>query len=365
MKYRQIPEDFIVEELADHKISKNGKYKLYILEKEGIETFELLDMISKDEGIPRRDICIAGIKDTYAQTKQYITIPRRYELNKLKLVGYVDRPLKLGDLIGNKFIITVREIEKEEIDEILYHAESIKYGIPNYFDSQRFGSVHDKVFIAKFLIKKDYEGAVKQYLTSYTSADEEEVINDKNNILESWPLFNIEIKNYELKRIIEEYKKLGKWNIVYKKISPYIRGLFISSYQSYLWNECIKLLLEKQVYQKELYSVPYAVDELTFFKNKVNLPETFQKLSHKVIPEEHEKEIIGEVLEKEGITIKQFNIRQSGNFFKSQKRDILIYPEDFEISKPVKDGNSYSMTVKFTLPKGCYATMVLKKIFGR
>ena len=83
MKYKQKPEDFIVEEIADHKILNDGKYKIYTVEKKGIETFALLDRFSKTHGIARKDIGIAGIKDTHAKTTQYITVPEQYELKKI------------------------------------------------------------------------------------------------------------------------------------------------------------------------------------------------------------------------------------------------------------------------------------------
>jgi tRNA(Glu) U13 pseudouridine synthase TruD len=33
--------------------------------------------------------------------------------------------------------------------------------------------------------------------------------------------------------------------------------------------------------------------------------------------------------------------------------------------EPVEDELTYDITIKFTLPKGSYATMVLKKLFGK
>lgn len=371
MKYRKKPEDFIVEEIADHKILSKGEYKLYTLEKEGIETFTLIESISKNNNIPRKDISLAGMKDTHAKTKQYLTIPKKYEVKNLKnakieFLGYLENPIRLGNLTGNRFIITVREIEKKEIDQILKNSETIRFGLPNYYDSQRFGNVNNKQFIIKHVIKKDYESAVKQYLTNYTPYEREQIKTDKKNILASWPAFNIKVQNYELRRIIDEYKKTKKWTIVYKKISPPLRELFVSSYQSYLWNECVKMLLKKQLDKNELFSVPYVMNELIFFKKEIkDFPKTFQKISHKISPKEYEKETIKKVLEKEELKIQEFNIRQSGNFFKTDERDILFYPKDFEMGKPIKEGQTYSITLKFTLPKGSYATLVLKKIFGK
>ena len=369
MKYRQKLSDFVVEEIANHKVLKTGKYKLYILEKEGRETFGLLDLISNTNQIPLNEIGIAGLKDTYAHTKQYITIPSKFKLKdmqnvKFKFLGFLNSPIRLGDLSGNKFIITVREIGSYEIEHLLKNVKSVIYGIPNYFDSQRFGSVIEKEFIARFLIRKDYESALKQHLTSIVKSDDEIRITDKENILSSWGKFDVDIKSPDLKRLVNIYKKSNNWKITYKHISKPLRQIFISSYQSYIWNECVKLIIQSKLKNEDISKVDYAVDQLYFNKIRVpELPRTFQTISHKMIPNEFEKEILKQVLEKEGLTIEQFNIRQSGNFFKSRLREIMFYPKGFEISHPVKNGLTYDVTLKFILPKSSYATVVLKKIF--
>jgi tRNA pseudouridine13 synthase len=131
MKYKSSPEDFVVEEIAEHRLFNKGSYKLYSLEKKGIETFALLDELSRTHNIPRKELGIAGLKDTHAQTKQYITIPARYDLKSSKLakitfLGYTDHALKLGYLQGNKFKITVRGIQEHEVPMILENAKTIK-----------------------------------------------------------------------------------------------------------------------------------------------------------------------------------------------------------------------------------------------
>ena len=50
---------------------------------------------------------------------------------ELKYLSAGDQPLSLGDLEGNEFIITLRNIEKEKIELVQF--------VPNYFDEQRFG----------------------------------------------------------------------------------------------------------------------------------------------------------------------------------------------------------------------------------
>ena len=125
MKLRQIPEDFIVEEILDNDIdgiksnTDKGSFNLYILKKTNIENLKALSYVSKEFNIPLKDIGYCGLKDRHAITTQYITIPSNYgtlsideENLKLNYIKTIKKPLKIGDLKGNKFKITVRGIDK-------------------------------------------------------------------------------------------------------------------------------------------------------------------------------------------------------------------------------------------------------------
>lgn len=216
MKLKQKPEDFVVEEILSENIKRNisqkeGKYKLYILKKKSLETFALLRYLSKNNNIPLKEIGFAGLKDKHASTTQHITIPPQYPLKTIKeknfeieFVGYVESPIKTGDLVGNKFMIVARGFSEREIEKVKQTLSRRKrnienYGIPNYFDSQRFGSVIHREFIAKYLIRKDYENAVKIFLTKYTPSERAKSKNEKRKIEQEWDNIlegeNIETKN--------------------------------------------------------------------------------------------------------------------------------------------------------------------------
>src|SRR3989338_385303 len=238
MKLTQLPEDFKVEEISDIGISKEKKvYKIYLLEKKSIETFSLLAYLYKKNKIPVKDFGIAGLKDRHAVTKQHFSIPSRYEItalneNNLKItsLGYADKALELGDLIGNKFEITVRNIRKGELDGIRQKAKSLGIvGVPNYFDSQRFGSVINNKFVAKFLLKKDYEAAVKVYLTEFTKHESGKFKREKKLIAENWNnLSSISVKNHSLARVSNQYKKTKSWLQAYGQIPSNLKEIMVS-----------------------------------------------------------------------------------------------------------------------------------------
>jgi len=387
MKLRQIPEDFKVEEISNVAISENnGNYKLYSLEKRNIETFSLLNYLSERNNIPLSEFGVAGMKDRHASTKQYFTIPLKYKLKTLteknyniNFLGYTSKKIKLGDLIGNKFEIVVRDIKKGELEGISQKAKDIEIlGVPNYFDSQRFGSVINNRFIAKFLIKKDYEQAVKIYLTAFTKFESHKIKEEKKCILENWSnLSNLYIKNNLFFSVIKEYNKTNRWLEAYKKIPRNLREMYISAYQSYLWNECIKKLLRRKINNKYLYTIKYNIGTLVFYKKlseeeRNSLPNKFKTISEDIKPTEIEKEIINKVLAKEGIGLIDFDIKkQTGNFFKLHERKVISKPDNFKIFNPELDeindkgkNNRFKLKVSFVLQKGSYATVITKRLFN-
>ena len=387
MKLKQLPEDFEVEEISSILISKEKKsYKIYSLEKKGLETFSLLAYLSKKNRIPVKEFGIAGLKDRHAVTKQLFSIPSRYEIttlneNKFRIsfLGYADKAIELGSLICNNFGIVARNIKKGDLDGIRQKAENIGViGVPNYFDSQRFGSAINGKFVAKFLLKKDYEAAVRIYLTEFTKHESGKFKREKKIIAENWGnILPINAKNPSLAKVMNEYKKTRSWLEAYKKIPSNLREMMVSAYQSYLWNECIKELLRRIVNKKSLYSIPYNIGTLLFYKKlgheeAKKLPLAFKTISEEINPNGLEKEIIGKVLSREGIVIEDFNIKkQTGNFFKMHERNVVLKPENFEISEPQTDEindrgrkNTFKIKLSFSLPKGSYATIVTKRIFN-
>lgn len=387
MKLKQLPNDFIVDELSNISISQDkNNHSIFILEKTGITTFDAINIISKKINIPFFEIGYAGLKDKHAITRQYISIPTQSSIKfenteriKLFFIGYYDKKIKLGNHEYNKFLITIRDIKNKEFKEITERAKNIRqYGLPNYFDSQRFGNVIENEFIAKYIIKKNYEKAVKIYLTKYQSSEPKYIKNDKKRISENWNKFqNISIKNWAFKRVIKKYLITKNWLLAYKEIPANLRKIYIHTYQSYIWNECIKEVLKLCVNKDNLYTINYKIGSLLFYTNLTEeeiriIPPFFKTVHPNGIYTNFEKKIIDIVLAKQDIKLSDLDIKSlTGNTFKNITRNILLIPNDLKLSEPTKDTinsydniNRYSIEISFSLPKGSYATMITKKLFN-
>ncbi len=386
MKIKQIPEDFVVEEIPAIHLKKKGKFSVYKLKKTNMDLIASRRTIAKKLKISQKLISHAGIKDKIAVTTQYVAIKTdrgrkgSFILRTISLehVGFIDQPLKSGDLEGNKFTITIRDMTDEEIKKVKANMEKlIRNGFANYFDSQRFGEdLSIGGFIAKRLMKNDYENALRLFLASANNKSE-----DKNKahafMHKNWTkwdkcsefLATIERVDEE-KRIIHFLQQNPKsFMQAFKHIHHQKKELLVSSYQSFLWNKCLSQLIKNNL--TDLLELEYKPGKLFFYKDITK--EKLEYMNAKEIPmvdtktqikDKEINEILAKILEKENITQKELKVNKMGNlFFKERKRDVIIFPEDLKVVGEQEDTlnpGKKALTISFSLKKGAYATLVTK-----
>ena len=392
MKIRQVPEDFIVEEILDKNTLKEGNnYNLYLLKKTNMENLKTLSYISKKFNIPLEDIGYCGLKDRHAITLQYITIPTKYRvisLNeknlKVEYLKTVVNPLKLGQLMGNKFKITIRNIKRENFLKIGDNLRNLHLGVPNYYDDQRFGSVfQNRTFIAKEYMMENYENALKIILTKYKKSENKRIKDLKRYINENWGhwksilryIKNNKIKNKMFVNIIKYLNNGDKERFkgAFKYVDNRLKKLFVSAYQSYLWNESIKNLLKSYIPKDDRVYVDYNCGTLLIYKNidedilDTLKNKTFPTITHDINLNNFEEDyikIIKSILKKEGLKIENFNKLKDFSKPSYSERMIISIPENISYEKFLKDElnrGKYKITMEFQLKKGSYATMIIKR----
>ncbi len=145
---RQTPEDFRVEEIAAYPLSGEGEHLYLQVQKRGHTTAHVLRELALQLGVRDRDIGVAGLKDRHAVTTQWLSLPAKYErrLEQFAVPGVQilqitrhGNKLALGHLHGNRFTVRVRGAagQAERAHELL--DELTRLGVPNYFGPQRFG----------------------------------------------------------------------------------------------------------------------------------------------------------------------------------------------------------------------------------
>jgi tRNA pseudouridine13 synthase len=338
MKIKDRPEDFIVEEIPSFNITGSGDYAIYRLWKRNLNTEEAVHIVCERFNIDRKRIKYAGIKDRNAQTTQYISI-FRYRGNasiegkdlKLEFVGFCGEPLSLGCLSGNKFTITIKEVSDQESGNFMKR-KNIK-AFPNYFDDQRFSRNNSDIGL--HIIRKDYASAI-------------------NLILESDGEHEKRIREH-----IEEYP--GDFVGAIKKMPEKILGIYLHSVQSRIFNDLLSLMLmqkaEKEgIKHKEL---PYSCGSMVIYERAEDYEmdiQTLPMIGFDTVPDER----ISKALKSYDIGPRDFIIKSMPEHsMEEQQRRIFA-----EIDGLSYDLQAESITLEFTLPKGCYATMLIKALFN-
>jgi tRNA pseudouridine13 synthase len=387
MKLKQQPVDFIVEELPSQTWSEEKQaHAVYRLEKEDVDTFAAIRAIARKLRLPQAEIGYAGLKDKHAHSTQYITLPAHCNIGTMKLpgitiqrVGYLPQKIQIGDLQANKFTITIRDLQAADLRPLPCIIDDIrKSGVPNYYDSQRFGSVIDGVFIAKLLIQGHDEGAVKQVLTSYQKSEPKTVKDEKRRIAAHWnDLEHIQVTDRVLSYVISEYTTTHDWQKAYLRIPAHLREIHANAYQSYLWNETFKELLQATVDKKRLIPVQYAAGILLFPTNLTSaetekLPKTLYTASETAVYSGLELAAFKKILTRENITQTDLaNLAAVNQYLKARPRDTFITPTNLTATEPQPDElntkpheERWKLTLSFSLTKGSYATIITKRLFG-
>jgi tRNA pseudouridine13 synthase len=142
-------EDFVVDELPAYEPQGSGSFAYAKVEKRGLTSSDLVKTL-KEAGVPEKRIGMAGLKDKYAVTTQWLSIPNAQAdafdaLEQLEGVRILEKSrhknkLGIGHLHGNHFQVRVRGVDPD-MSEVARAAlvRLSEIGAPNYFGPQRFG----------------------------------------------------------------------------------------------------------------------------------------------------------------------------------------------------------------------------------
>ncbi len=365
------PEEFVVREVAKLQLQSEGPYAYFLLKKKNLTTQEAVEKLAKALKIHPSRIGIAGLKDKVSVSYQHVSVkglksPKdlKGEGWEAKFLGFGNDPVVAGSLEGNEFEVIVRGITKRHLAILERSQEWVRsLGFENYFGKQRFGSVkHSGEFITPFLLREDFEGALKSYLTSV--ADK----RLRKRLLSLWGNWKAFLKampegGVHERNVVKALASGKSFKEAFNALPRRIRLILIFAYQSYLWNTFLSRFVMRYLPHVR---VPFLRWSLAF-STEVN-PKIVEEIKDLEIPylgmeysaPTKVKLIIQEVLREEGLREKDLKKEVGGlSLFTDGIRRAFVKVEDLEIEKL----SGRSLKLKFFLPAGSYATIFLSKLF--
>ncbi|WP_229809097.1 tRNA pseudouridine(13) synthase TruD [Salinicola rhizosphaerae] len=151
-EYRLTPEDFQVEEQFDFAPEGAGEHLWVWIEKRGINTAEVARLLAASAGVAARDVGFSGLKDRDAVTRQWFSLalpgralPDGWDANLaergvrcLEAIRH-PRKLKRGVHRGNRFRLRIAGEAAQATQTRERWETLVASGVPNYFGPQRFG----------------------------------------------------------------------------------------------------------------------------------------------------------------------------------------------------------------------------------
>ena len=385
MKLKQQPEDFRVEELTDAAPEGRGEFAFYRLDKTGWTTPDAINAIRRRWKIDWQRLSYGGLKDRHAVTSQHLTIFRGPErditVDKIRLthLGRRAEPFTAADIRANRFAIVLRSLSAHDVDRAESALREVKQaGLPNYFDDQRFGSVGEKhEFVAKEMVHGNFDRALWLALAAPYEHDRSDAKREKALLREKWgdwAALKAALPKGHARSLVDYLvTHLDDQKGAVARLRPELQGLYLSAYQSHLWNRMLGRWLEQRIGSENLVSVELKLgdvpapvripDDLHGAWDDLALPLPSARL--KPDPAAPWSAIVDDVLKEDGLTLPEMKIKgMQKPFFSRGERAGCVRPDNLTSlgENDEKHRTRKKLILRFDLPRGSYATMLVKRV---
>ena len=150
---KQRPEDFLVQEQPLYSPSGCGEHLYLFVEKRLRSTSDVIRYLANTFRVGKGDVGYAGLKDKRAVTQQHFSVRLPAPDHDRQLLARMDHPcikllwaqrhenkLKRGHLAGNRFVIRIRCVQPDQAVRVKRILDWLSVtGVPNFVGQQRFG----------------------------------------------------------------------------------------------------------------------------------------------------------------------------------------------------------------------------------
>jgi tRNA pseudouridine13 synthase len=382
-RLREEPEDFVVSEIPLYEPAGDGDHVMFLLEKRGLSTFESLLWVSKAIQVSEHRIGYAGLKDARALTTQWMSAPRvspervlalRHPRLRVLAAARHPHPVRIGHLRGNRFAIRVRGARTDRLG----HARDaidrlVARGVPNAYGAQRFGVKSDGHRMGRAILDRDFDRFLSHLLGRPSPLERDVRVRaarhayDRGDLRKALDLFPM--KHRTQKRALSALLRTGDPASAFESLGKRPRRIYVSAWQSWLFNRCLDARLAAGTYDRLLAGdVAWLHEEEACYRvvdEAAEAPraEALRASPTGPLPGHDMPKATGEpgrleeaVVASEGVPEDAYRapaarIRGSRRPYRVPLREASIEAED-----------SDRVVVRFALPPGSFATVVLDEL---
>ncbi len=380
------PEDFRVEEVPLYNPSGEGAHLLLRIEKRGMTTHEAVQKVAKALRLPDRDVGFAGIKDSRAVATQWLSVPASCEGRlaaldhpwlKIREATRNSSRLRVGDLAGNRFEIALRDVVARDALERARAivATLVRRGVPNWFGAQRFGTKNDNDLLGRAIVRQELDEALAYYLGRPSPLENDPRIRharqlfDEGRLDEAERVFPVRLRMEA--SVLHAYREHHDAFRALLRIPKRLRLLFVSAYQSRLFNRCLEARFESldrvqdgDVIVRHETDRPYTVTDVAHDQPRADAFEISPAgpLFGPGLPRTRGRAAAIEeaVFAAEGLDLEHRTQAFPDLHLRGERR-AYRFPIRGATVDPL-DSDPHALVLRFELPRGCYATCVLAEV---
>lgn len=317
------PAAFRVEEIPAYEPCGSGEHVMMLIEKRGISTVEAIRRLAVELGQSPSWFGCAGFKDTNSVSRQHLSIAGvepevitdlRIEDVQIIWAQRHHNKLRTGHLKGNRFVIRIDSFQPDDLDKAQKTMRALMLsGMANLYGPQRFGA-------------------------------------GDQNVSEGFDMV----------------RGIGR------SVNKHRRRFLLSAVQARLFNAYLAARMESRTERRVLMGDILRIGKSYFVTTE---PETEQRRldareiqitgpifgSRAVIPPEGSipLQLEEECLKTLGLSREVFEPMKK--IAPGGRRDLVVFPEEGEVSKELTG----SLLIRFVLPSGSYATVLVRELLRR
>jgi tRNA pseudouridine13 synthase len=387
MKLKQRVGDFRVRELLVRDyLASEGDHRVYRVTKRKLTSDEAARHLADEAGVPVSEVCLAGLKDRQGITIQYMSVARGREVRidgsdlKVETAGFARAALTSEHSTGNAFELTVRALQHADVARLRTNLPRMRdHGLLNYFDDQRFGNLtHGQGWIYRELCLGNHEKALRDLLAAPSPRDDDRHRRFKQGLARHWG---------DWRECRDDAGRFGAHHSVFEHlarspedfagafdhVATRVKLIHLFAWQSHLWNRAVTELVraglpvEQRVVLECVDGTLLAHDGLppASMAGRASFPLPGERLDG---VGEADRAAFAGALASEGLAPEQMAAPGVRGFaLKAEERELFLHPAHLRVrpAEPdVLNPGRGAVRVRFELPRGSYATLVVKRLLA-
>lgn len=397
MTIRRTPEDFeVTERLSEARrpAATRAPYALFRLTKTSLTTPHAAGLFARALGVKAGAVSWAGLKDKHGVTTQHVSAEWSRSAEpppvlsdrgwQATFAGWAPRALDAEAIEANHFAIVVRDLSPAAARLIHERAAELASGAAgsmrtlrfiNYFGDQRFASARPgQPFAGKHLARGEFEAALKSLIAQPHRKDMG-AKRTATRLLASrwgdWAALASELPPGPARRPVEVLASGGTFTQAFAAL-PFVDQQFaVEAYQSHLWNDCVRRMVESLPHTHIIAADPFGP---LLFPRPAQIPPPWSTLQipmpgEGLPPDGREPwhqpmraALAASGLGQAPITVP--GLRRPA--FRAALRPAVADAAEFEASPPraceLSRPGRLRVDLRFTLPRGAYATVLLRAL---